>query len=293
MKAFSSFHPVVLFSYFLAVLLTAMFANHPVILIETIIAGICFNAMVAKRKTILGDLGFYLFIFIIIAITNPIFSHNGATPLFFLNGNAVTYEAVLSGLSIATMLVGVLYWFKCYSNIISSDKFLYLFGKTIPKLSLVISMVLRFIPLFKIQMKRVRNAQKTMGLYSSEKYLDKIRASLGVLSVMITWALENAIETGDSMKARGYGLKGKSNYSLFKFTKTDAYFLAGTFAIFVMLAAGFASGKMEFAYYPRVGKIQFDILSIVEYMSFGILAFLPFAVEIKERIKWKYFVSKI
>ncbi len=293
MKAFSSFHPIVLLAYFFAVLLTAMFASHPVILLETFAAGICFNAMIAKRKTILNDLGFYLFLFVIIVITNPLFSHNGATPLFFLNGSAITLEALLSGLSIATLLVGVLYWFKCYSHVMSSDKFLYLFGRIIPKLSLVLSMVLRFIPLFKVQMKRVRNAQKTMGLYSSDSFYDKLRASLGVFSVMITWALENAVETGDSMKARGYGLKGKSHYSLFRFSKGDGMLLAGIAALFVLLIPGLAAGDLAFAFYPRVESLQFGLFRNMAFISFGILAFLPFVVEIKERIKWNYFVSKI
>lgn len=61
------------------------------------------------------------------------------TPLFFLNGNPVTLEAVLYGLDIAAMLVAVMYWFKCYNHIMTSEKILFLFGKVIPKLSLLLS----------------------------------------------------------------------------------------------------------------------------------------------------------
>ena len=293
MKAFASFHPVVLLAYFIAVLSVAMFADHPVLLGEALVAGICFNAMIAKKGTLLSDLGFYFFLFLVIVITNPLFSHNGATPLFFLNGNAVTLEALLSGLSIAVLLVGVLFWFKCYSHVMTSDKFFYLFGKPIPRLSLILSMVLRFVPLFKIQMKRVRNAQKTLGMYSSDRYTDKIRASMGVFSVMITWALENAVETGDSMKARGYGLKGKSHYSLFRFTRQDGILLAGIGILLGVLLAVLASGRLAFSFYPRVQSMQFGLMPGIAFASFGILVFLPFIIEIKERIKWNYFVSKI
>ena len=36
----------------------------------------------------------------------------------------------------------------------------------------------------------------------------RIRHGLNMLSILVTWALENAIETSDSMRSRGYGLRG-------------------------------------------------------------------------------------
>ena len=32
----------------------------------------------------------------------------------------------------------------------------------------------------------------------------KVRYALNMVSILVTWALENAIETADSMKSRGY-----------------------------------------------------------------------------------------
>lgn len=87
--------------------------------------------------------------FLLVAVTNPLFSHNGVTPLFYLNGNPVTLEAFVYGAAIAVMVVGVMLWCRCYSAVMTSDKFLYLFGRAIPKLALVLSMALRFIPMFK------------------------------------------------------------------------------------------------------------------------------------------------
>ena len=44
---------------------------------------------------------------------------------------------------------------------------------------------------------------------------------LKIFSAMISWALENAIDTADSMKARGYGLPGRTAFSIFIFDKRD------------------------------------------------------------------------
>mgnify|MGYP000196489812 CR=1 FL=1 len=65
-----------------------------------------------------------------LAVMNPIFIHSGETILFFMNDNPVTLEALIYGTVSAGMLVGVLLWCKCYTTILTTDKFLYLFGKS-------------------------------------------------------------------------------------------------------------------------------------------------------------------
>ncbi len=292
MSTFSSFHPFVVFSYFAVIIFTTMFTANPVLLLIAILSGVLFYALIEKPAAFLKDGLFYLLLFLIVSITNPLFSHNGATPLFFMNGNAITLEAILSGLRIAVMLIGILYWFKSYSIIITSDKFLYLFGKVLPKLALVFSMAIRFIPLFRNQIRKVSNAQKAMGLYSKDNLPDKFKAGMRVFSVMVTWALENSIETGDSMKARGYELKNKSHYSLFKFTLRDAMLMASIVFLSGIVFFGVICGSMDFAFYPRVEVLKFGAFQYATSIAFGILAFIPFFIEIKEKIKWIYFKSQ-
>lgn len=293
MKAFGSYHPTVLLIYFLSVLLIAMFTVNPVILVLALIGGICFCSIMNRPKEILNNLLFYIPLFLMIAITNPLFSHNGVTPLFFLNGNPVTLEAILYGFDIALMIVAVMYWFKCHNYIMTSEKILYLFGEIIPKLSLLLSIVLRFVPLFKTQIKKVHQMQKAMGLYSSNSYVDKIRSGLRVFSAILMWSIENAVDTGDSMKARGYGLKGRSHFSMFHFTLQDGIVMGIIVINLTIVIVGMLFHTTEFYFYPRMTEIPQTPLAWTVYISFGILCFLPFIIEIKENLKWKYYVSKI
>jgi energy-coupling factor transport system permease protein len=293
MRSFETIHPAPAFIYFIAVLLVAMFTSHPVILAEALTGAICFCTILEHGKGFFKNMAFYIPLFILISLTNPLFSHNGMTPLFFMNGNAVTKEAILYGVAIAAMLVAVMIWCKCYSFIMTSDKFLYLFGKVIPKLSLVLSMALRFIPLFKTQIKRVNRTQKAMGLYTSKSFTDKFRSATRVFFVMITWSLENAVETGDSMRARGYGLKGRTNYSIFRWSSRDVMLLSESVVLIMTVLAGKALGGIDYFFYPRVTEITTSPLSLLVYIAFGALAFLPFIMELEENLKWKYFVSKI
>src|SRR5699024_11725234 len=77
-------------------------------------------------------------------------------------------------------------------------------------LSLVIMMALKFIPQFKKQIKNVHETQKTLGLYSDNRMKSRLMNGIKTFYSMISWSLETAVEQGDAMKAKGYGLKGRT-----------------------------------------------------------------------------------
>ena len=293
MKAFASVHPFLLLFYFLSVLSVSMFVQNPVLQGAALLGGILFSATLQKRRALPGDLGFYLPLFFLVAVTNPLFSHNGVTPLFFLNGNPVTLEAILYGIALAGTVLGVLLWCKCYSAIMTSDKFLYLFGRAIPRLALVLSMALRFVPLFRRQMRRVRLAQKAMGLYSARGVVDKIRSTGRVFLAMIAWSLENAMETAASMKARGYGTGRRTNFSLFRFTARDGVLLSVSAVLFGVTIFAAATGDTYFTFYPRISGLGLSVPAIAAYVTFTLLTPLPFVMEMKEVVLWNYYRSKI
>lgn len=293
MKAFSSLHPFVLMIYFLSVLITAMFINNPIIQLSALFGGIAFCGMLTTAKQKLSDIAFYIPLFILISITNPLFSHNGETPLFFMNGNAVTLEAIVYGVFIAVMVIGVMLWCKCYSLIMTSDRFLYLFGRVLSKPAIVMSTALRYIPMLKRQSEKVKKAQRAMGFYTSESYFDRLRFSLRVYSVLIGWSMENAVETAKAMNARGFKLKHHTSYSSYKFKTIDFLLLALNIVLIVFVFFGVGSGAVAFSYYPQITHIDTGVLSSAVYSAYLILVFIPFFIEIQERIKWNCYRSKI
>lgn len=293
LNAFSSLHPLVLMIYFLSVIVVAMFSVNPLILLLALLGSMSFFAMLQDLKSFFFDLAFYIPMFLMITIINSLFSHNGVTPLFFMNGNPVTLEAILYGGDIALMLVGVIYWCKCYSIVMTTDKFLFLFGKAIPKLSLIMSMALRFIPLFKEKFKEIKTVQSTVGLFSNKGFVNKINSQLKVFSALATWSLENSVDTALSMKARGYGLKGRTHFSIFKFRKRDGVTLAVLLILFAVVLTGMITNVTDFAFYPEITELKLNLSSIIVYIAFGGLSFIPFITEVWEVIVWKYLISKI
>ena len=120
-----------------------------------------------------------------------------------------------------------------------------------------------------------------------KRILQKLGMALRDLSVLLTMSLENAVETADSMKARGYGMRRRSTFHLFRFESRDARLMG------LILAAGgvcitarcLGHGHMEF--YPRMTPVVTGAESIVLFVLFAGLVFLPGILETKEAVKWR------
>lgn len=292
-SSFGRFHPVVLFSYYILVILFAMFTTHPVVLACVLFGGICFFGLLHPVRVLAGNLVYYLFVFFLISLCNPLFVHNGETILFFMNDNPVTLEAICYGVAVAAMITGVMFWCKSYTMILTTDKFLYLFGRILPKLSLVLSMALRFIPLFKQQSQKIGKAQKAMGLYAGESRIDRILGGVRTFDGLLSWSLENSIDTADAMRARGYGLPGRTSFSLFYFHKRDKMLLWVMFVLGLMIGISYFQGNFSFLYYPVMDVISWEAAAILRYGAVLLFMLLPSVIELKEKIQWNFLKSNI
>lgn len=293
MKHSDLLHPVSFAFCFLSVLTVAMFAQNPVFRLPALLGGIafylCLDGKNGLRRNIVGD----MILFLLVAVTNPLFVHNGVTPLFFLNGNAITLEAVLCGIDISAMLLSVVLWFRCVNIVMTSDKLLYLFGKLSPRISVLLSSALRFVPLFREQARKIRTAQKALGLYASDSITERIRASCRTYSALVSWALENAVDTGASMKGRGYELRGRTFYSSYRLKAADIAVLLVTAASDIIVGIAAANGFLGFSFYPRITEPKADSATIAAATAFCIISFLPSVLEAKEAVLWRYYRSKI
>ncbi len=292
MRAFEEYNPIAVAVYFFATSGIAMFCMNPVLLLLSLFGALLYSFIRNGFHHAKSHL-FSLVLFLVMVLLNPLVSHNGVTVLFVLNHNPVTLEATVYGITAAIMVLAVLYWFRSFTEIMTSDKLLYLFGKLSPKLALVLSMGLRYVPLFTKQAIKINQTQTALGLYKDDNIIDRYRGGLRVFSVMITWALENGIITADSMTARGYGSGKRSHFSIFRFRQTDIIFLLITLLLFVLTVVSIGSGVLDFVYYPSIQASPLSPAAMVGYISYGILILLPTFIEAEEKIKWKYLQSKI
>ena len=289
MNEFKTYHPIVNFTYFVFVIGFSCFFMHPVCLAISLMAGFIYSVMLKGRKAIKTNLIYMLPMLFIMAIINTLFNHEGVTILaYFPNGNPLTLESIIYGISSATMIVSVICHFSCYNKVMTSDKFIYLFGKIIPGLSLIISMTLRFVPRFLSQFKVVTNAQKCMGQDASRgNIVKRAKSGLNILSIMTTWSLENAVDTADSMKARGYGIPGRTAFSIYTFDKRDKTALICVVLLGIYTLIGTLLGKITFAYFPSIKMEDISGFCISIFVAYLLLCVFPIIIELREVRRWK------
>jgi len=287
--AFSGYHPTVNMLYFTLVIGLTMCLNHPVCLAMSLLCALTYSIDLKGKKAVRFNLIFMLPLLVMTALINPAFSHQGVTILTYLpSGNPLTLESILYGIFAAFLLITVIAWFSCFNAVMTGDKFVYLFGRIIPALSLILSMSLRLAPRFTAQTKVISNAQKCVGRdVSNGGIFKRARHGIKILSVLVTWTLENAIDTADSMKSRGYGLPGRTAFSIYRFDRRDKKALLFLLLCGGGIITGAVFGKLKFVYMPIVSGAAFDIGQAVLFALYLALCAMPMIINGRERVKWK------
>lgn len=275
--AFSGYHPTINFLYFALVLLFSMCLMHPVYLAISLTGALAYDIYLKGRKAVRFAVMGLLPMAALAALVNPAFNHEGQTILTYLpSGNPLTLESILYGLAAGCMLGAVALWFSCLSAVMTSDKFIYLFGRVIPALSLVLSMTLRFVPRFKRQFQAVAQAQRYMGRDTANGSLrQRTRNALKVFSIMVTWSLESAIDTADSMRSRGYGEPGRTAFSIYRFDDRDRGLLLWLLFCGAYLLAGALAHGLSFRYYPMLTGAQPQAITVSFFAVYLLLCLTP------------------
>lgn len=289
MGEFKRYHPAVNFVYFLFIIGYSVFFTHPAYLAVSLFFGAAYSAAAGKKPV------YALFIIIAAAVINPAFSHEGRTILGYLpGGNPLTLESVIYGLAAGVMLAAAVCWFAFLSEVMTSDKLIYLSGRVFPSLSLVLSMTLRLVPDFAYRARAILDAQKCLGRDVSEgNIIKRAKCGIAVLSAMITWSLENSIETADSMRSRGYGLAGRTAFSVFRSAHRDKAAMLVIISLGIYIFAGAAAGVTAFRYFPDISGADISFFGAGVFAAFFLLAAFPAAVELREVIRWRYIMSKM
>lgn len=241
---FSTMHPVVLLAYTWGALVFAMLLKHPLFVgTSFIIAVLCNGFYYGARSTGKAFLAI-LPVMMLIAGVNVLTNHRGMEILFQIGHTPYTEESFAFGMISALMLGAVMLWFRCYTAIVSNEKFLYLFGKKFPTTALLLSMIMKLFPETGYKIRCIQNAQKDIG---EEK---KLKKAMRQISCLLEWSMEDAIETADSMKARGYETCRRTSYEQYRYSAFDYGMLAVYAGIFLLMVIGIMDGTTEFQYFP-------------------------------------------
>ena len=291
--AFSRRHPAVNLMFFAASAIFAMMFDHPVFI------GISFSAALAYAVKLKGKAALKMFfcallpLLIFVVLINTVFAGYGVTVLYtFASGKRITLESAVCGGVTGSLVVTMLLWFACFNEVVTEDKFMYAFGGRMPNTALMLLMVFRFVPLYKRQLSETLSARRAAGLAQSSGRAAELKNACAAVSGVITRALENAIETADSMKSRGYGSGRRTSYSRFTFSPADAVMIIEILVLSAVIAAGKLSGFAEASYNPIIEIGEFSAMLAVSAAAYAIFCFFPIIYDFAEDIRWNRLYAK-
>ena len=272
-----------------------MFFIHPVFTACGFLCSILYFFTIKR----LDGIRFFLFIvvmFILLSIINPLFNTNGQNVLFTYFGRPYTAEALIYGCTLAGMVVSVLCWFACYNAVMSSDKFIYMFGRLSPTLSLILSMILRLIPDMKRKAAQINTARACIGMAgeASENRFERIRNGTVTLNILTSWALEEGITSADSMTARGYGSGKRTSFAAYGFACRDVVCSIVLAFLLVLTVICAALGGMKAEFTPELKLAWFgNIWTMLGHISYTLFLLIPSVLNFKEVVQWHILRSGI
>ncbi len=285
---FCTYHPLVNMVYYALVIGITMFSMSPYFVVVTLIGAWGYSILLKGKSTLKFNLFMSIPMVLVMMVVNTFFNNNGETILFYLNTSRVTLEALAFGFVGGLVLVAVVVWFSTFNVVMTADKVIYLFGKVAPVLGLTLSMIFRFIPLLKSRFAEISLGQKCMGRgHDQGNFIKRARQIIKEISILIAWSLEASIESADSMEARGYGLKGRTSFHLFKLTQRDYIALVAMAVTGIPVIIGCVMDMTNMYFFPKLVIQPLDLQTTILLISFAVMAGIPFIIDIAGELKWR------
>ncbi len=277
---FDSYHPAILFFYFVTVLACTALFRHPVFLAVSYAAAFLYSVKLSGKRAAVFNL-----LLALLAVCGACFyasyHHFGVTVLWrnFID-NAITLEAFVYGLVISFQAASFLMWFSCIHAVFCSDKAVYLFGRLCPRFAMVFAVLLQFIPRIRQFAKQANMAQSGIGRGFGQGNIRKRSLNFfRIASIVVTWTIESLIGILDSMKSRGAILKGRSAFSIYRFDYRDRCFTIGMSVCIAAILMGALLDQAYTLYDPEIILNKATPFSIVFYMFYAFFCLLPMLAE--------------
>ncbi len=278
-----NFHPVSAAVFFAAMVIPLMIVNNPLYTVVSAAGALILLCTICGTGKALRSLWGFVGLFIIISLMNPLFVHRGSTPLFFLNGKAITLEAIWYGINSAFSLITAVLWCRSFSLVMTSERMFCIIGRFSPKIAAMLMMTVSFIPDMLGQAKKIRSYSRLSGETEENSSLKRVMAEF---SALVTWSIENAVQTADSMTARGFELGGRTSYSVFRFKAEDT--ILCVLSVISCTAALISGGDMNVQFYPIIVFPVFGGASAAVIVICAICCMYPAVFEISVSLRRKY-----
>lgn len=285
---FDSYHPAISLLYFTAVIAAAVGFDHPVCIAVAYICAFVCSVALGGRRTLIFDLALVP-LAAAFAVFYGSYRHFGVTALAVnFIGNSITLESLVYGAVIAVKTASVLMWGACVLRVFSGDKLVYLLGRVAPRLSLYLAVALRAVPRWAERWRAVSRARRGAGLGIRQGPVwQRARHFGGVLSIVVTWSLEDFVESAASMKNRGATLKGRTAYALYRFDHRDRALVLSLAALITSQLMAWLLDQTKALYDPMIVVNRVTPVSLVFYALYALLGLMPWLLQLGASLRWR------
>ena len=286
---FEKCHPAVNFIYFSAVIAGTILFNHPIFLLISFVCGFLYSIKRGGWKALAFN-AVLIPLVAAFALYYINYNHFGVTVLRQnMIGNNMTVESLVYGFVLGVSAAGVLMWFSCIYSVFTTDKVVYLFGKVSPRLSLFLAILLRMVPRIKKEAKKINTAQRGIGRGANQgNIFQRLRNSIRILSMLITWTIDSLTLASESMRSRGSSLRGRKAFSIYRFDNRDRVYVVILFACLTLTMMAVMLKQTDILYDPRIVMTPITALSCLFYAGYGVFCLMPLGLELWTQYRfWK------
>lgn len=289
-NGFRGYHPFVMIFYYACAATLVLYVSHPVFLATALLLFIFVNMSHDRGKALKKWLVPLILMGTMFTLMNPLLVSRGTNILWYIGNRQITLEAVMYGFVMGLTLMAMVVLFVSFNLMLNGNKFLYVFAKLLPKTAFFVLLALRFVPLLHRRFREISDVQKVRGMSMLQGSIsDRAKNGMNMLQTLLTWSLEAAIQTADSMKARGYGSGPKSSYDLYQMEKRDWFWLLLIMACFGICVFAGTLGYGKIVIYPELGTLRFYLLDWLLYVCMLMVLSFPLIVEGIEKARWTFY----
>jgi energy-coupling factor transport system permease protein len=289
---FRSLHPLTCVLYYAGAIALGMVMTHPLFILTLIGLTALLIALHGELASLGRLLKYYTPLAILFVLANPLFSHRGRHVLTYAFGQPITLESLLYGLISMGTILAVLILFTSYQAVITPPKFLRVFGSLFPKTALMTTVAVRFVPLMRRRLMEIAAVQRTKGIDVTEGRLTKrVSDGMMLLQLLLSVSLEEALQTADAMKAKGYGTGPRGRFEEYHFSLSDRTILT----LLTLLAAACLAGRMQgygdFPIFPVMQSFAFTTGDTATWLAYFLYLAVPPALEGRRIWAWRSWKS--
>lgn len=281
MQELKRYHPFVITGYIgIGVILTTLTTH---LLMQILLLLITWMLLLEFPEIVLKkQITYNLVLMVITAMTNPIFQHRGIVILFHIGNVPITLEAISYGVYLGCMLSALINFMKMFSHMIHTDQIIYMMHYISPNASILCSISLQQFAGMKRQYDDVKFARELMQVQPS--WLVKVKEQVNIITALMSWLIEEGVDTSISMRSRGYGKRKRSNYQRYRLERRDWRLLLAEGFLSVGLFCGALS--IQFAYFPTwYQSLQLPYI-VVLIICIIVYCMIPLGLKRREAHVW-------